>query len=307
MQTERSTGDTTQEVAEYLLGLIRRAFDQDPFQTLCALIRVGGSTDANWDPFEESERALADFEWMIDRAQEERGEVTALRIALLSYCQAVEMSAPHELLANLLRIRDGQECHVRPFLHVTKKHSLIKWVPPSASTKFNELRQKAKSVGEEPLADFIEGFYNSDIRNAFSHSDYIITDEDFRWTETGVARRMSLDELYELLNRCFCFYRAFFPVHEKALTELGGFPRYHKWANYLVLEILTDDDEKACGFQVHFSNGSVARFARTPTGVDAVNLWFDEDGSVRFFAGNLDALEETWKLNGEPVSDWDAL
>lgn len=59
--------------------------------------------DANWDPFEESRAAFDDYNWMLRTAGSERGDLAAHRISLLMYCQAVEMSAPQEILANLAR------------------------------------------------------------------------------------------------------------------------------------------------------------------------------------------------------------
>jgi hypothetical protein len=52
-------------------------------------------SDANWDSFEESRSAFDDFNWVLEKTLCERSQSCQRRIALLMYCQAVEMTAPH--------------------------------------------------------------------------------------------------------------------------------------------------------------------------------------------------------------------
>ena len=66
-----------------------------------------------------------------------------------------------------------------------------------------------------------------------------------------------------------------------------------------MFEILKNEKE-AYGFKVHFSNGQVAKFTREPERVEAINLHFEEDGSVNFFAGNLDKLKKEWVVDNKP-------
>jgi len=71
--------------------------------------------DANWDPFEESRAAFEDYNRMLERVREERGDSAMRRLRLLMYCQAVEMSAPQEIIANLLRCINKKSHTVDPF------------------------------------------------------------------------------------------------------------------------------------------------------------------------------------------------
>jgi len=50
-----------QELVDYLSDLFSTAFKKAPFEVLCALLRVSGLQDADWDPFEESVGAFAGF------------------------------------------------------------------------------------------------------------------------------------------------------------------------------------------------------------------------------------------------------
>ena len=79
-------------------------------------------------------------------------------------------------------------------------------------------------------------------------------------------------------------------------------PRFHKWPNYEVLELLSDENGLH-GFSVHFSNGSKATYSRTSKGVECTNVMFGRDGSIDFFVGSLDDLQPEHKVNGKPFEE----
>ncbi len=305
------TGHTEKrpEFENYMNSLFKRAFESRPFDTLCAILRVGGLADANWDPFEESLDAFDDFDWLINRSITERGDRCARRIALLIYCQAIEMTAVHEMLANLLRCVIGKAYVINPFGHLTKrkKKDFLASIPPSAKTKFKEIRTLSAEAGDENLPKYFDSFFNEHVRNAFAHSDYILTDTEFRYTESGPPQHINVVELDRLIGTCFDFYEAFIIAHKRWRLILGSSKRYHKWPDYEVLEILSDEKEGIYGFHVHFSNGSKATYTRQRSGTEAINLSLENDGTINFFVGNLEKLEPIWKVNGEPVIDWSTL
>jgi hypothetical protein len=265
-------------------------------------------SDANWDPFEESRIAFEDFNWILRKTIDERGSIAGRRVALLMYCQAVEMTAPHEILANLLRVCGGQPYLINPFsdLYRRKKNTFWSSVPPSAKQKFQRIQNLAAAVGNVDIVAAIKRVFNERVRNAFSHSDYILTDDQFRFF-AGIAASMPLEELDLLMDVCFAFYGAFMYLHRTWLLSLAQSKKFHKWPNYEVLELLASEDEGLCGFSVHFSNGSKAMYARQRSGTSALNLHPEHDGTLNFFVGMLEELEPVWKINGKPVEDWNAL
>ena len=115
------------------------------------------------------------------------------RIALLTYCQAVEMTAPHVLLANLLNIAGGKPYVIAPFHNLSrrKKKDILSYsyVPPVLG-KIRHIKSLAEAIGETHLVTIFDSFFDDRVRNAFSHSDYILTDKAFRWTEGGPASQM---------------------------------------------------------------------------------------------------------------------
>lgn len=301
--------DTRDVYARVLDSLFSAAFSASPFDALCTVLRVGGMADANWDPFEESRNAFDDYNWMLEKTNAERGEIAARRVGLLMYSQAVEMTAPHEIIANLLRCVAKKQYTFNPFsdLGRTKKGKLFSWIPPSARQKFQRIRNLARDVGQAELAVAVDKFFDERVRNAFSHSDYILTDDYFRFTEGGLAQQIEVEFLDRLISECFAFYGAFLYLHKEWLRALSRGRRFHKWPNYEVLELLSSEEEGLYGFHVHFSNGSRATYTRRKSGIEAINLIFESDGGINFMVGPLDDLQPIWKINGEPIEDWNAL
>lgn len=308
-ETAQRSEDIRQRYTQLLDNLFSAAFSASPFDALCTILRVGGMADANWDPFEESRIAFDDFNWMMGKAISERDEHCARRIGLLMYCQAIEMTAPHEILANLLRCIKNEHYIVSPFLGLgrAKKNKPFSWVPPSAKVKFQKIKELATQVGQPALADAIDRFFDERIRNAFSHSDYILTTHYFRYTEGGLAQQIDLQTLNQRISECFGFYGAFLWLHRTWLHSLSRAKKFHKWPQYEVLELLPSEEEGLYGFNVHFSNGSKATYSRRKSGTEAINLFLEKDGGINFMVGNLDDLQPIWKVNGQVVEEWEKL
>ena len=296
------------EIIIYLDTVFRKALEIAPFDVLCTVLRVSGMQDAGWDPFEESTQASDDLNWLLTKAHE-RSPKAAWRVALLYYCQLVEMSAAHDILANLLRILNGEPFIIQPFHDKVrrKKNSLWDRTPPSATTKFKRIREYAEKANENNLVDLVNGFFDDEVRNAFSHSDYIITEDQFRVTESGFGKVLELTKLSETINLAFDFFGALIVCHRRWQRCFASMPKYHKWQNYEVLEILSSESKELLGFNVHFSNGSKATYARSSERVETINFSFGRDGRVGFMVGLLDALEPKWKIDGVEVTDWSKL
>ncbi len=297
-----AAGKLHEEFEPYLHELFKRALDRSGgYNTILTVLRFPGLQDARWDPFEESLEAVEDYNWLLSKAKE-RGERCGLRIGLLMYCQLIEMNSVHEMLANLLRCIDGKTWIITPFSHLQRGKN-----PPPISAKYKEIRDLAQKVSETKLSDYIESFLNEDIRNAFSHSDYIFTDTSLRWRNGRRSIEIGLTELKALLFRCFQFFGAFIRAYKNFRFQMGKIKRFHKLQPFEVLELLSNPTEGLYGFHVHFSNGQRASIIRDEKGIHGINTLLNRDGSLNFMAGDLDDLEKVWKVNGVSVSDWAAL
>lgn len=290
-------------------GLMRTAFERSGFDALCSLLRVGGMADASWDPFEESRAAFEDYNWLLNKARSERGRRAERRVALLIYCQAVEMNAPHEVLANLLRSVAGKRYSTIPFADLgrRKKSDPLAFTPPSAAAKFRRIGALAEEAGFPDIKKAVEDVFEDRLRNAFSHSDYVLTDTAFRFSEGLTDQEMKAETLDRKLNECFGFYSSLLLVQHRWLHVAAQQKRFHKLPNYEVMELLRSDEEGAYGFRLHFSNGTAAWYTRRSSGIDAVNISFDDEGHLAFHVGDLDALKTVWMIEGRPVHDWESL
>jgi len=293
---------TSQQCVECFDALWSNAFERAPFDAICTLLRVTGIQDAGWDPLEESEEAFKDYNWFLSAESEELSDKSQWRMGLLMYCQACEMSAIHLMLANLLRIHLGQPYHLNPLgsLGRPDKKRMFKWYPPSAKVKWRKLRDMASEADIPDLVGLIDNVYNDAVRNAFSHSDYIIAPAHFRWTEGGLPSQLALEQVNNLIANAFAFFGRFMAVREHWLQIAGQMRRYHRWPNHEVFEILAAEG-KLNGFRVHFSNGNSARFQRSAAGVDHVNLVIQGDGTINFMVGLQNALQPRYVVDGQEV------
>ena len=286
--TEDITAPSRTEFIQYFDGLFERAWKSSSTDALFTILRVDGLSDANWDPYEESDKAITDFNWMLQKTSEELKPDSHMRAGLLLYCHSVEMSAPASMICNLLRCCLKLEFQIDPFFHMIyrPKKRPFEWVPPSARKKFSELTRLATEACEARLVQYLGMFFDDRVRNAFVHSDYVITDKYFRWTEGGHAQQIPLEELAGKIRACFDFYGAFMAAHKAWRLQFLHSKHFHKLPGYEVLEILTNNDVGLYGFNVHFSNGSKATFTRDGKGVQAINLSIKNDTSVTFFVGS---------------------
>lgn len=212
-----------EKVAELFDGLIAAAWNTSSIDVLYAVVRVSGMSDPGWDPFSEAITALSDYKELIETAEKEGHDRRLIRLKLLYYCHLVEVSAPLDLLYNILRIRAKSPYHIRPFygLYRQNKKSL-KVVPPSVNQKRKELEKMAVTPHEQEFMQIYKSIYKDEIRNSFFHSDYCLSDDEYRWTESGPARAMKIDELDLLLERAFVFFKSIFQVWDQP-GDIGSF------------------------------------------------------------------------------------
>jgi hypothetical protein len=196
---------TESEVTDCFNQLWLEAFKKDTVDALFTLLRVTGMKSSGWDSSLETEEAFEDYNWHLKAKSKKLSGKSAWRIGLLMYCHACEMSSVHSTLKNLLDISLQKPFRTHPFIaFVKKKKGLFNGIPPSAKTKWNEIMALAKENKNYNLVDYIENVYDDRVRNAFSHSDYIITENEFRWTE-AYSGAMPLIEVRNLISNSFTF------------------------------------------------------------------------------------------------------
>jgi hypothetical protein len=286
-----------------LFDLARKAIEGNPFGFICTMLRVSGCEDEEWDTLSSAKETLEDFNVCLQQAYKQSRYKTATRIGLVMYCHLVEMTVGHDLLFNTLRCIAGQEYTIWPFKHlIVVRNKKKQVIPPTATGKFNEIKKLAQELGVNDIVECIDEIFDVEIRNAVSHSDYMVTDNYFRMREGGYPRQINLQTITELIGRCFSFYDAMLFWNNKWLEEFSQMFQYLKLPNYEVLELLSENN-MVHGFVIHFSNGHKASYSRRNC-CDLVNIIVKTDGTLCPTCGRIDILEKIWKIDNKPAEEY---
>lgn len=281
-----SLPDVSQQYVEGLSSL----FDWDgvdPIDFASALLRAGGMENGGWDPLAESRAFLSDLVSLqlveLPRASFASQEATRWRLALLAYAHLVEMDGPYEVLMNLTRVRAGKSHVVDPFRSKQGKKRLY------PADKIKRIGDAVEEQGRSTLRDLFGSFYDNNLRNAVSHSDFIIHPEGFRsrgsrFRESAeyltFSQQMSLERLEGMLSNAFGFYSALFQLHATALRELPVPSLFVVDEEYKGVGELIVESGALRGFVIHWPNGLDSIYRRTPDGCDAINVSFGSEGEV---------------------------
>lgn len=180
----------------------------DIVRYFATLLRVLGTEDHGWDPYEESRAMLEDingfFSVLLPAEHFNNPERTHWRLGLILYSHIVEMDAPYEVIANLLRFKLGKGYSPNPFFQFLtdpeKKRIHKKGI---LTVRKIEIIKKLSDESNSGLAGIFDEFYSNKLRNAIAHADFILTEEDFRCRGdiSGMnGFRLSYEELDQNLN-----------------------------------------------------------------------------------------------------------
>lgn len=273
---------------------------------VCTLVRAAGLEDAGWDSYQESLAFLEDLKCLgsLDLPSDRFPDpnATRTRLYLIAYCHAIEMNMPYELIANLLRVRLGRKYVIQPFRHLEpvpkkgKKPTLNSSRRPlSPEAKIKEIERLSAEASLPEVGAALRGVYDSVIRNAVYHSDYVVHDGSMRLlsayraskTENIMTQKVSFEELMGVIDEAFAFFSALIILHNRACRSFRGFDKtmipfdgYYKG----LLEIIFKDQEMI-GFRTYWPNQNVCLYSRAKEGCTAQNIVFEADGSINFMVG----------------------
>jgi hypothetical protein len=179
---------------KHYANVLNDLFDPTPhmnsiriFEFVCALVRAGGLELGGFDPWYESKAIIDDIRNLSQLALPEEHfpepVKTRIRLALVAYCTLTEMDLPYVLIANLLRLRCGEKYHLDPFHDLAQKRppkkgqAFGKVIPPTPSQKIKRITELAKKANMEAIGAALAENYDSVLRNAVYHSDYVLHDD----------------------------------------------------------------------------------------------------------------------------------
>ena len=258
----------------------------DIIRYFASLLRVLGMEDKGWDPYAESRAMLNDingfFSVALPTEHFNEPERTHWRLGLVLYSHVAEMDAPYEVITNLLRFKLGKGYSPNPFFQLLTEREKKAFQRRGISTiRKIEIIKKLSDEAGSRLAGIFDEFYSNKLRNAIAHSDFILTDEEFRCRGdiSGVKGfRLSYEELDQKIMCAKAFVSAFFQVELLARQVWGAekqkaipYDPHYKG----LMEVLVDDRDVMCGFRVHWPNNSQSTYRRTKDGVEMTNCMLD--------------------------------
>lgn len=125
-----------------------------------------------------------------------------LRIGLIIYCHIYETNFIPRIIHNLITVQQGiLDCF--PFKLTNNKWEM------SPDRKIKQIAERDSVVGE-----LMKGLYDSNIRNAFCHSDYFFTDGSIILTADMSAKKNIIpnSKLISKLDNMFFFFDAFVQI-----------------------------------------------------------------------------------------------
>lgn len=252
-----AAGLTPAEVETRLRDLFARAKAADEFEYACTLLRVRGLESPGWDPFVETQGLVNDLRGLISAPLQ---GPTQVRLGLLLYSHLTELDTLYAMVANLARVIGGDRYLMEPFQDLYRESKRRnRRIPPSAQLVVAQLGDELREAGEQEIAEILDWHFDSDVRNAFSHADYVLYEDSIRSREAwflvnGVRQReLPVQQFLELLNQALAVFGIFLATLQDALaayTEdkvVEG--RFAADGSYVPIELLADAERGLYGFQ----------------------------------------------------------
>lgn len=211
-----SSNSDTKKIFE---DLFQRAKNQDEFAYVFALLGVNsGIEDVGWQPINETWGITQDI---LSIANTPLRTHTQVRLLLLLYSQITESNYMYHVLYNMLLCIE-KETPPKVFNFLDQYNN---GVPPSVKVKVKKICDKAVALNETQLSKGLDSIFDSSLRNAIAHADFILFENKLRLKHKGTEiREMSLNEVVQLINEALEFFQEFFQVlHEHKMSYEDGY------------------------------------------------------------------------------------
>lgn len=192
-----------------IFPVFKQAKEKSEFEFICTLIAFRGLQDPGWDPFENT---IEIFEKI--NSVKTPDEISKINLYIWVYGHIIEASEPYEMLANLLRIIDGQRYSTTNFPDKDRgRHK----VPQFPAAKIDALTTLAEKVNMQDCLIPINEIYDRELRNGIFHSDYSIYAGGLR-IQKGY-RELTRAETHTLINKSLGYFEAFKYLFNKSVSD----------------------------------------------------------------------------------------
>lgn len=206
-----------------------------------------------------------------------RAQLTSAPLLVAEIRRLLVLEAPLGLIANLLNCSVERPYQPFPFRHLIRGEG-YPYTHPTPQEKVTDLLSRAELTGREELVKLIQSCY----------LDHGLLDASPR------INVEALSDLKAVLEECVEYWKALLSLSQAERLAFGTSVQLVRWPNFEVLELLCNNEDGLFGFQVYFSNGSHASFARLHDRTESINLMLRE--TVGFMVGDLDALRPEWRV-----------
>jgi hypothetical protein len=196
--------------------LFSRAQQSDELQFVLSLIPESRPYAIN--TFAESQSAVNEY---LDYLADGMKSRISVRVALALYSHISESSALWEIPMNMMNILNGDRYSVIPFSERVKNlGDKENSIAPNANQIMRYLIKCAQKTGIEQLALAFKNAFDPDLRNGFSHADYVIMADGICVGPRYKRERIiTWDEFLGLLNRAINFRVTLEQVHKEYLES----------------------------------------------------------------------------------------
>ena len=187
-------------------NLFAQAKSTDEVAYVFALLGMNsGMEDIGWQPIDETRFLMQDIVSIINIPL---NQYTRFRLMLLLYCQITESNYLYHVLYNmLLCIEEETPPNVFNFLDQFQRGS-----PPSVKSKVKQICAKANKLGHNEISKILNIIFNSSLRNAISHADFILFEDELRLKHGSEIKKIKLNEVSVLINNALIFFHIFFQI-----------------------------------------------------------------------------------------------
>ncbi len=191
--------DYLDALPRYLTGfdpIFAKAMERDEAQLILSLLGIRGMQAGGWEPYDTTVDAIT----ATTRLHNETDDRLAARhLSLWIYGHIVEAAAPYELLANLIKVAQGERAR-------------ITWLPDergralSPGRKIELIGRWAEEIGNQAACYLLAAVWHRELRNAVFHADYTLHGSEIRLIGDGVV--ISLEQFAELAGRAHAYHDA---------------------------------------------------------------------------------------------------
>ncbi len=183
----------------------------------------------------------------------------------------------YSLIANLIRCTQGKHYRSNPFNHLNLSdpfsYSLTDHINIIKELIIMSNRSKIAGLGELFIKCFPIYILEQIIENELNR------------------KPLSLGKTIKVIQE---FLLIFLDIYFTCLREYKSLTKLFKLPNFEVLELLVDDTIGLYGFNLNFSNGSKATFARHMNDIQCTNVMLGDP--INFMAGNLSKKRNEWMI-----------